>query len=225
MRSTGKCLLLFLFFLLCLEANGQRGIAKRDSLVNASMGGYPPVRVLLKTSLLSPFYWQIPLTGEYRLVSEMMIGRRQSLSAGASYLTRSLIFAISQRANKGSDIVNANGFRIQGSYRYYLVNRNYRPEGLFVSLHSSLARVRFNYKNYNEDYQILQHFNVNVLFGAQFLIADKVSLEFFAGPGYKYNLYQDYARTGYQVFDFDQLTDNYYRHFKMNAGINIGIVL
>lgn len=220
---------IFLLFLLLMItgnlAQAQNSRSAKDSIVNATMGGYRPVRVLLKTSILSPFYWQIPLTGEYRVLSEIMLGRRQSVQLGVSYLTRSLFFAIAQKANKSTDKIGANGFRIQGSYKYYLVNRKYRPEGIFVSLHSSLASVHFNYKNSPNDYQTLQHFNVNLLIGGQILIANRVSLELFFGPGYKNNIYTSHARPGYEIFDFDALTDNYFRHFKMSAGMNVGIVL
>ncbi len=217
---------LLVLMLFTTEISAQHRTVK-DSIMNANMGSTRPVKALIKTSIFAPFMWQLPLTGEYRVLSEIMVGRKQSIQLGASYLTRSVMFAITQNmgANSGNAKVAGNGYRIQGSYKYYLVNRKFRPEGIFVSLHSSFASIRYNFKDFPDDYQTMEHFNINLLLGGQVLIKSRVSIELFFGPGYKNNVYSTHARNGYQVLDFDQLGDNYRRHFKMNAGMNVGIAL
>ncbi len=199
----------------------------RDSLMEARLGRNRPARAIIKTSPFSIFYWQIPMTGEYRLNAEMMSGKKQSLSIGASYLTRSLFLAIAQNlpANSGADKVGANGYRVQGAYRYYLLNKPFRPEGLYLSLHASFASVKFNFKGYPDDYQLLQHFNVNLLIGGQLIIANRVSLELFLGPGFKNNAYISRCRPGYEPIDTENLQPLLRKHFKFSLGMNIGIVL
>jgi hypothetical protein len=210
-----------------MQVHAQKQRSAKDSIMDASLGGHPPIKVLIKTSPFAPFMWQLPLTGEYRLLGEIMIAPKQSVQLGASYLTRSLFFVISQNMGNSSnnDKVSGNGFRIQGSYKYYLVNRKLRPEGIFVSLHSSFASMRINFKDYPQDYQTMQHFNINLLIGGQVMIRNRVSLELFFGPGFKQNIYTTHARNGYQVLDFDQLSPNYRKNFKMSAGLNIGVAL
>jgi hypothetical protein len=222
-----RALHVILMVLLFANLHAQQTKVVRDSIMDARLGGMRPVKVLLKTSIFAPFSWQIPLTGEYRLAGEIMCGRRQSITAGASYLTRSVFFALSQKVgvNAGTTKVQGNGYRIQAAYKYYLVSRKYRPEGIFLALHASLAEIHFNYKGFPDDVQKLRHFNVNLLFGGQFLIKNRVSIELFLGPGYKMNTYTSLARQGYEVMNFATLGENFRSHFKMSAGMNIGIAL
>lgn len=219
--------LILLLIVMSTAVHAQQQRSAKDSILDANLGRFRPIKVLIKTSPFAPFMWQIPLTGEYRLLAEIMVAPKQSIQLGASYLTRSLFFVISQNigSNASSDKVSGNGYRIQGSYKYYLLNRKYRPEGIFVSLHSSFASMRINFKDYPSDYQTLQHFNINLLIGGQVMIKNRVSLELFFGPGYKNNIYSTHARIGYQVLDFEQLGPNYRKNFKMSAGMNIGVAL
>lgn len=206
---------------------GQPNITVKDSIYMANIGRGRPIKAIIKTSPFAIFYWQIPLTGEYRLAGEIMTGKKQSFQLGASYLTRSLFFAITQKmqANNGGSMVAGNGYRIQAAYKYYVFNKMYRPEGIFIAFHSSYASIRYNFKDYPNDYQTLQHFNINLLIGGQVIIANRLSLEVFFGPGYKNNLYTDYTRAGYGVFDFDQNNPSLNRHFKFSLGMNMGVAL
>jgi hypothetical protein len=204
----------------------QQGRVK-DSIYRKQLGREQPIKAIFKTSVLSPFYWQIPLTGEYRLVGEFMIAPKQSIQIGASYLTRSIFFTIMQKmtASSGSAKVAMNGYRLQASYKYYFFNKKFRPEGMYLSLHTSFASQKVNFKDYPEDYQLLQHFNLNLLVGGQVIIRNRVSLELFLGPGYKNNSYISHSRKGYEVFIFEELSPTLYSHLKFNLGINIGVVL
>jgi hypothetical protein len=182
--------------------------------------------VILKTSILSPFYWQIPFAGEYRAVGELMVGTRHSLNLGASYLTKGLLMMIGQKiANAGGSDFTATGYRVQGAYRIYFFNKMFRPEGLYLSVHSSFASLKFYFKDVPDDYQLMQHFNINLLVGGQFLIRNRVSLEVFFGPGYKNNSYIDRARPGYGVIDLQSLPGLLHRNLKFTTGMNIGFAL
>jgi hypothetical protein len=227
MRYSFLILFVLLLMIISHKAHSQQHRTVKDSIMNANLGREKPVKALLKTSILAPFTWQVPLTGEYRVLGEMMIGKRQSAQVGASYLTRSVMFALTQKmgANAGNAKVAGNGYRLQASYKYYLVSQPYRPEGIFVSLHSSLALIRYSFKDFPNDYQTLQHFNINLLIGGQVLIANRLSIELFVGPGYKANSYVTHARPGYEVLDFNQLGASYFKHIKLSAGMNIGVAL
>jgi hypothetical protein len=211
-----------------ISISAQQFSKAKDSLYRARLGREKPIKAIFKTSPLAIFEWQIPLTGEYRLVGEFMLGKRSSVQLGASYLTRSLFFSLSQKMAQnsgGGDKISGNGYRIQGEYKFYFFNKKYRPEGLFLALHSSFASVKYNFKGYPDDYQLLQHFNINLLIGGQLIIRNRVSIEVFIGPGYKNNHYIDQARTGYGVFSFDDLNPMLKKHFKLSTGLNIGITL
>ena len=229
MRKTAIILIISALFAIAgpLTSWGQGSGGKKDSLVRASFGNRPPVRAILKTSILSPFYWQIPFAGEYRVVGEFMVGKKQSVNLGASYLTKGILMMIGQRigGNSGVNEFKATGYRIQGAYRVYFFNKMYRPEGLYLSVHSSFASLKFYFKDSPNDYQLLQHFNINLLIGGQFLIRNRVSIDLFFGPGYKNNSYISRARPGYDVINLDELPGILHRNLKFNTGMNIGFAL
>ena len=201
--------------------------SKKDSIYDAQFGRRRPIKALIKTSIFSPFTWQLPFTGEYRLLGEFMTTKNQSVQLGASYLTRSLFLVMLQNApsNSGGDKISMNGYRVQAAYKFYLVNSKMRPEGIFIALHSSFATQRIHFKDYPDDYQTMTHFNVNLLIGGQFVIANRISMEGFMGPGYKNNSYGSYARPGYEVMNFSELFPTLKWNFKFNLGMNIGIAL
>jgi hypothetical protein len=210
----------------CAQQNRRPG----DSIYHRDFGREQPIKAILKTSILSPFRWQLPYSGEYRLLGEFMIAPKQSLSIGASYLTRSVFFALgtkiaSMSSNSSSGAkVAMNGYRVQGAYKYYFFNKKYRPEGLYLAVHGSFASMKVNYKNYPNEYQLLEHFNLNLLIGGQVIIRNRVSLELFLGPGYKNNIYISRCPSNYLI-DFSQFSKQLRSHFKFNLGINIGVVL
>jgi hypothetical protein len=210
---------------MCLQA--QENGKVKDSIYKANLGRSRPVKAIIKTSPFAIFYWQIPLTGEYRVLGEFMMGKKQSVTLGGSYLTRSLMFVMGQNmsSNSGNSKVSANGYRVQGSWRYYIFNKMYRPEGLFISAHASFASVKFNFKDYPDDFQRLEHFNLNLLIGGQLIIANRVSLEVFFGPGYKNNTYSSHCRPGYELFDFEDMPQSLSKHFKFSLGMNVGVAL
>jgi hypothetical protein len=217
----------FIMLIVSFSANAQQEGKTKDSLYRKQMGRERPISTIIKTSIFSPFFWQLPATGEYRLVGEYMFNKNQSVQLGASYLTRSIFFALLQKmaASSGAAKVAMNGYRIQGAYKYYFYNRKFRPEGFYLAIHSSFASVKANFKDYPDDYQLLEHFNISLLIGGQVIIRNRVSIEIFMGPGFKNNSYISRARNGYGVFIFEELGSSYYSHFKLTTGINMGIVL
>jgi hypothetical protein len=206
----------------------QKDSRTKDSIYRKDLGREQPIRAIFKTSLFSPFYWQIPYCGEYRLAGEFMIAPKQSLTFGASYLTRSIFFVLStklaNRNSSGGAKVAMNGYRVQGAYKYYFFNKKYRPEGMYLAIHASFASMKVNYKSYPDEYQLLAHFNLNLLVGGQVIIKNRVSIEMFLGPGYKNNKYLSYCPANYLI-DFSQLPAILHGHLKFNLGINIGIIL
>jgi hypothetical protein len=224
-----RCTMIAVIMLsIALGVSAQKEGRVKDSIYKKQMGRDRPINAIIKTSPFCPFYSQIPATGEYRLVAEYMLNRNQSMQFGASYLTRSVFLVLYQnmQTNNGSNNnIAMNGYRVQGAYKYYFLNRKFRPEGLYLALHGSFASVKANFRGYQNDYQLLQHFNLNLLIGGQVIIRNRVSIETFMGMGFKNNSYIGRARTGYEVLAFDELPSIYFSHFKISTGINIGIVL
>jgi hypothetical protein len=207
----------------------QQQIKSGDSIYHKDLGKGKPIKTIIKTSIFSPFRWQVPYAGEYRVLVECMIAPRQSLSFGASYLTRSLFFVIGTKisnsgSNGGGATVAMNGYRAQGEYKYYFFNKKYRPEGMYLAIHASYASMKVNYKNYPDEYQLLEHFNLNLLVGGQIIIKNKVALELFLGLGYKNNVYISRCPINYLI-DFSQFSKQLRNHFKINLGTNIGLAL
>jgi len=197
----------------------------RDSLFKTRVKWQVPMHVVIKTSPLAMIAWQLTLTGEYRLVGELMTGRIHSFQLGASYLVKREFFDYHEMSKPANYEIAGKGFRIQGAYRIYLHNDDFWPEGFYLSILGSYAYMRFNYEDYPNNFQSLRHFNINALFGQQILIADRVSMELFMGIGYKNNCYVSHSEPEYEVLDFEHIDDDLMTPFKTIVGTNIGVAL
>ncbi len=143
---------------------------------------------IIKTNPL-PLYWSdIPGTGEIRFVFERVIGRKQTSQFGVSYLIQSL--QPRQRENNektfGSDVV-MNGFKGQGSLKFYVIHGQLAPEGLYLSLQPAFSILKINGKGNPDDYLQVTYFKLNFLIGYQITVGRMFTIDLHTGGGYALN--------------------------------------
>jgi hypothetical protein len=199
----------------------------RDTLLKKKFEKMHPVSGVIKTNILPIIWGNIPYTAEYRLLGEFMTTRGQSLSIGASYLGKSMLLILSEKSaqNKGQSVLSVTGYRVQGAYKFYFIKKNLRPEGPYLALHSSWSSARIFEKGNTADYLAGSHFNVNVLFGAQVIAANKVAFDVFLGPGYKNNTWSEHSPGSSKSIDMTEFGRMYSGHLKFTMGFNVGIAL
>jgi hypothetical protein len=149
---------------------------------------------------IAPQMWfvgPIPSTGEYRGSLEIAIGLKHSVQIGVSYVTKSiftlLLEALEPDSVKGQSY-SIKGFRFQFAYKFYPFGAyKNAPEGFFVGPHISYSKAYFHinqtspkYSDYSATYA-----NIALIFGYQFIVGDKMSIEIFQGLGYRDNRLRD----------------------------------
>ncbi len=154
-----------------------------------------PISYIIKTNLLPAIYAKLPLSAEYRLLGEFVITPRQSLSFGASYIGKTFLYDLVTSSRGSGQALYIYGYRIQLGYKYYLVQKKIRPSGLFLSPHLSYYSADYYYepKGPNIDYDKLTNFTAHLFFGAQFILKDIATFEFFSGLGYSIYTYTQYS--------------------------------
>ena len=214
-------LIIFMLPLLCI---GQKNGTYADSVASGYVGKVPR-SLVLKTNFLPIFAGQIILTGEYRLLGEMVVGRRQSISLGASYLGKGVLYSLAEKSS-GATKSKISGYRVQGAYKLYLTPWHQRPAGFYIGPHASWSKATVSYPQNPGNYISIRYFNVNLLAGVQFFVHDRISADIFMGPGYKDNFWREYNASSlsrpYVDADMGLMTR---MHFKFNLGFNIGIAL
>ncbi len=209
------------------DVQAQHNNDGRDTLLKKKFEKMHPIGMVIKTNILPIIWGNVPYTAEYRLVGEFMTTRGQSLSIGASYLGKSMLLILSEKSsqNKGQPVLSVNGYRVQAAYKFYFIKKNLRPEGPYLALHSSWSSARIFEKGNTADYYSGSHFNVNILFGAQVIAANKVAIDFFLGPGYKNNKWSEHIPGATKIIDITKFGLIYSGHLKFTLGFNVGITL
>lgn len=182
-----------------------------------------PRSVIVKTNILPVIASQIPVAGEYRLMAEFVTGRRQSVFAGISWLGKSLMLTMTEKANNQSP-VKLKGYRVQGGYKLYLTPWHFRPAGFYIGPHASWSDAEMYNPQNRGNYISIKHFSMSMLAGLQFIVNDRISADFFIGHGYKNNVWREYNNLSLStpVEDLDMgVTTNI--HYKFSFGCNIGI--
>ena len=216
---------LVLFFLFLFHHEG----LAQDSLVLRF--NYPQkIHAIIKFNPIPILWGPLLYTGEYRLLSEFTTSKRQSTQIGVGYLGKSLIYKLMEDSLGifGSQKTIIKGFRIQASHRFFPSRKRYSPQGFYISPHISYAFAKLTtpYFQANNIYIGESNFNINMLAGVQFFIARTVSVDFFAGFGYKNLKFWQQVETKPRVYfdPFDGQKSLYNSHFKFNLGMNFGIV-
>ena len=144
----------------------------------------PSYSMIVKVSPQHFFWGGINMTGEYGFYAERQITNKSSLQAGLAFVGKGLML-LSMEAdtaiNTQSSGLGMKGFRIQGSYRFYL-NRKDRNNGLYVAPHLSFASAKMYDKlNSNNFYQII-HTDLSLIAGYRWQFGN-FSMETYAGGG------------------------------------------
>lgn len=213
-----------LFCLLIYQVAGQ------DSILKVMKSSYPiHPQNILKSNPMRILWGSIPLTSEYRINYETVMSKNTSQEIAISLYGKTP-FLNANNANGGAAITNlrCEGLRFQYAYRFYLkgINRFLPPDGYYISPHFSYATARFYDKTQprqRRDYIQVEHFDVNIFVGRQFVINRNLIFEIYAGGGYKKNRwFESYAngvRRQVSIIDFDYYNSNYRLHLGFNFGL------
>jgi hypothetical protein len=187
--------------------------------------------LVLKTSLTGLLWGAIypPFTAEYRLIAEITSGKKQSEQIAISVLGKNLFYkALEKASNIPTDyIFKVSGWRLQYAHKFYLVNRrHYAPYGFYVGplvsytdAHISVGLNRY----YHQTYYDFRHLNADIIAGLQVGKMNRLTLDIYAGAGYKTNKVFYHATT-YSIIPYDTsgFGDIYNTHLNVVFGINLG---
>ncbi|MCF8298519.1 MAG: hypothetical protein K9J13_13310 [Saprospiraceae bacterium] len=221
-----QILIILIFFQLSVYSQFNNS-SKKDSIYDKKLNPFL-YGDIIKTNPLPIIWGVIPFTSEYKLIYEMVTQPKQSISLGASYLGKTILWDLFQDTTQtvyGQPEIKISGYRVQGMYKFYFTNK-YAPRGLFIGPHISYSSAKYTYQqtqiNYN--YLKISHFNVNCLIGYQDVIFDLISIELFVGAGYKNNIWEEHkTKTNFRVIKDNDMSNFYNSHQKFMAGFNIGV--
>jgi hypothetical protein len=146
----------------------------------------------------------VPITGEYKLLFEAKMNRKQTIEAGMSYLGPSAFINLDKiTENDSVSGVHTSGFRAQIAYKFF-ITQNEAPEGFYVAPHFSYAKARIEDKDNTSDYIEASKLNIDVLFGYQVVTAGGFVFNMYTGLGFKQ---RDYDFPADSDFDFDAKND------------------
>lgn len=193
---------------------------------------YYPQPLILKTNPLAVLWGPIPFTSEYRLVAEICNGRTKSIQAGISYLDKSPLLGIAEKLTTTTTnyLIKVNGWRLQFAYRFYLVNkRKYAPFGFYIAPNISFsdAHVSIGLSHYyRNQYYDFRHFNSTLQIGVQIGRYSNITMDIFAGLGYKKNVVLYHANDAHILtIDTKEFGDLYNMPLKLVFGLNFGYTL
>jgi hypothetical protein len=190
---------------------------------------FPFQPLVLKTSPAAFLWGGVPLTSEYRLMAEITTGRTQSDELGISYLGKNVAYGAFEKLNKTSNArtLKVSGWRFIYAHKFYLVNhRHHSPYGFYVAplfsytnAHISLGLNRY----YHQTYYDFRHFNANLVLGIQTGKFKRLTMDIYAGGGYKSNTVY-YHASSFNIFKFDTTDFGkfYNGHLNLIFDINLG---
>ncbi len=227
MKNIFKYSFLFITLILSIKCLPQNN--EEDQSNNLNFDIKNPISNIIKTNPLVILWGAIPYSAEYRLNYETSIAIRQTIEIGGAYLGKSLILkmiedTMYQNNSSKPPYLKVKGYRVQGQYRYFIkLFEKYRPEGIYIALHSSYSYAKI-FRYINNEYIKITHLNTNMLLGYQYFIDDNITLDVFSGIGYKNNKWEEYNINGtYNAIDTDDLGGYYNSNLKFILGCNIGI--
>jgi hypothetical protein len=169
----------------------------------------------------------IPYTSEYLFMVEVSSGKRQSEQIGISYLGKNWFLRAYENQIKMKNYFMVTGWKIQYAHKFFWIGRrHYAPYGFYVApmISYSNARIALGLKRYYQHaYFDFRHFNINGIIGVQAGKLNRVTLDVYAGAGYKVNkvFYHsgDFQLLPYDTKDFGEF---YNSHVNLLFGINLG---
>jgi len=221
-----KIVLLFVSVsLFCILCTNKLVFSQDDVTVTYSQGGGKGEVIpqnIIKTSLLSPLWFQIPFTGEYRLVYERVVNEKIALYLGVGYVGKSALLIGSSSLTSDSAVqglgIGIAGFRVHGGGKLYLTDFP-APKGFYIGPHFSYNTAKFFDKSQPNDYLKATFINFNVLVGYQFIVGGGFAFDMFSGFGYKINTWVLNIENS-TIFNDELLFDRF--GVKFNLGFNLG---
>lgn len=176
------------------------------------------------------FLWGgiFPFTSEYRLSVEITSGRTQSEQISVSLLDKNIF--LSAASNVTQSNFKANGWRLQYAHKFYIIRKTkFAPYGLYVGALVSYARAQVSLdlsSYYRNEYLIFSKFDVNGIVGIQVGKFHRITLDAFAGLGYKKNkAFYHYTSNNTAPYDTKDLGDLYNTHLNGVFAIQVGYSL
>jgi hypothetical protein len=173
-----------------------------------------------------------PLTSEYRIVVEIATAKKQTDQVSISYLGKNILLGAAERASgfTSTDVFKVSGWRLQYAHKFFLIRKKkYAPYGFYVGPHFSYANAHVSLglnRHYNKTYYDFKHFNANLLIGVQMGKLNRLTLDIYAGIGYKNNLLFYHATSfNYYQLDTKEFGDLYNSHLNAFFGVNLGYSL
>lgn len=164
-------------------------------------------KFVVKTNPLAalggPFWITIiPITGEYKVLFEVKTLPKQSFTIGASYLGPSLLLNLDEITSDGSTVtgINTAGFRVQGTYKFFISRNTEAPEGFYVGPNISYASASLTNKDVTEDKISATKLNFNGLIGYQLITGGGFALDIYTGLGIKSSKWSYEGNSG-DIFD------------------------
>jgi len=225
------CVIFIVVFSNSLFSQNQPSYLKNENKISAAKTARS-ITAVVKTNILPIFKGPLLYTGEYRIVGEMLVAYKHSLSAGVGYLGKGLMYMMQENSqsfkSQGYTPLKISGYRIQVQYKYYFASKEYSCKGFYVSPCLSYGRARYLDKNNpnSGDKIIGEKYQGNALLGFQMAIKNKFVVDLFLGPGYKSNIMTEYHKsTGSQKMDTSGLGLFFNSNFSFVLGLNFGIAL
>ncbi len=180
------------------HASAQKQVVKKD------------FRFTVKTNPLAalggPFWVTIiPITGEYKINFEVATTKKQSFQLGASYLGPSVLINLEEISSSSEEEVGGvkiNGFRLQGTYKFFVTRNTTSPEGFYVGPYISYASMKMENKDFTEDNVSGKKITYDAVLGYQLITEGGFTMDVFTGFGLrtlKWD-YEDEDVTTFEVF-------------------------
>jgi hypothetical protein len=187
---------------------------------------------VLKTNPLAMLQGPIPLTNEFRLVSEIVVAPTQSSEIGISLLGKSVFYSLFDTVTGPPKII-VSGFRFQISHRFYfnqplralqIYVPEYAPQGLYIGPLFSYSTARFtdSFNSRFDRYYRITHTNLNLIFGYQHITPSNITFDFFTGFGYKENNWIFHSPSAITNVSMDDMWPYYRSNLKLIFGWNVG---
>ena len=171
--------------------------------------------IILKTNpgtiLMGPIFF----TSEYRLAAEIPVKLHNGVQVAVSYLGKNILLSLFNKdttqygiPTKGVPIV-VSGFRVQFTYKRYVFEKLFGndPYGVYIALHYSFSKAKLTLDRLNlfREYIYAAFENYDVITGYQFKFLNKITVDLFAGLGYKNNLYGFFKNGASQGVGYDDI--------------------
>jgi len=185
---------------------------------------------IVSTNPLIMLWGSVPLSSEYRIMSEIRTGNKTSVNIGGAYLGKGLFFHMQDKAYNSIAVSSfaLRGYRVQVMYKFYLSDWDTPPDGVYIGPYFSLAEAKLSYRQGRiaNDYTLIRQRNYSFVLGYQYEAFNGFCWDMFVGIGYKDNEWIEYPTTNRFVsIPQSDMPEFYNSHIKYVIGLNIGYLV